>query len=218
MRSKLTTALMGVTMAVVLAACVAPSGDGPTRDLDFWGNPIEAVDETTCEIVRPPAPPYDPATDTRPPDVTPGFSWMTYEIEVEALSADGNLTRLCVPVEAYAYSASGEPDTLTLNRAGLPAGAVTWTTVTPIRGEYLALQYDPTEERFTGRPPEYEVHISAKYLPALDEVADRGPFMLVCTIRVAGAPVRREPVVVNGEDELTTASCTLTGNTGWRLY
>lgn len=213
---KMITAFVGVGLVLALTACTTlPEPTGTPPATDFWGNPVPSDDpEATCEITPPaPPPPYNPADDTRPPDIKPGYSWMTYELQVQALSNDGALTELCVPVNAHAYSLSGEPDTLTLNRLNLPATAISWLDVTPLHGHFLALEYDPTEERFAGRPPAYEVHISATYIGE-----PRPPFTLVCTIRVAGAALRREYAVIGTEDGFSTVSCTLTGNVGWRPY
>lgn len=183
-------------------------------DIDFWGNSVPDPSGAVCAVptVGPP-PPYDPASDTRPPDVTPGYSWLTFEVEIQARGENGS--RLCVPIHVVAYARSGEADTLTLNRNKMPASAVDWITNTPVQGEYLALQYDPTDERFQARPPSYEVHISATYLRSEDTLNAGVPFVLRCAIKIGGASVAHDPVEMGSAD---TASCTLNSNSGWRHY
>jgi len=205
-----------VAMVAVLAMLT-----GCTGGKDFWGNPVPTPEPASCAVpTLAPPPPYDPSSDQRPPGVTPGFSWLSFEIRVEAVSAGGDIN-FCVPVSVYAYALSGEPDTITLNRAGLPAEANTFPAITPMHDKYMSLQYDPTEERFAGRPPSYEVHVTANYVRERDHIntLENNPYMmLICTIRIGGAPVVREYIFISSEDPGGAVSCTLKGNSGWRHF
>lgn len=205
MRGRLITALMGVVMLAVVAGC----GSGT----DFWGNPTDEPEPDTCSVatVAPPAP-YDPGSGGRPPTVAPGYSWLVFELQALAISTEGDI-HFCVPVSMYAYARSAEAYTIDTNPR--VAGGIEWTTTTPVTREYLVLQYDPTDEQFAGRPPEYEVHVSATYLPERDTLNEGVATALHCAIRIDGAAVASALVLTATDD---TASCTLRSNSGWRHY
>ena len=182
---------------------------------DFWGNPQPGPSDegTTCPVgegpVAPP-PPFDPAAQQKPAGVTPGNSWIVFELEVRALDADGNRD-YCIPFAGHVYARSGEADTVTLDGAGLPGGPHDFTGTTPWAGRYLALQYNPTEQRFAGSPPAYEVHLDATYLAERD-AHNPPPAALRCAIRLRGATVAQDlSVIAKGSN----VRCELHSNDYW---
>ena len=200
---------MVTSLALGVAGC-APGGD----NIDFWGNPVPGPSaEPTCAVpTMAPPPPYDPSSGRRPPDIAPGYSWLVFELEVMAISTGGDIY-FCVPVGMYAYARSAEAYTVNTNPR--VAGGMEWVATTPITRQYLSLQYDPTEERFAGRPPEYEVHVSATYLRERDEFNTEMATAMRCAIKIDGATVATDLVLTRDHD---TVSCTLKSNSGWHHY
>lgn len=183
------------------------------------GNPIEE-NAASCAVPRVPSTSYsyDPSGSERPADVRPGNSWIVLELEVKALSPGDLNTEYCVPIGVHVYNRTGEADTITINDGGVEPGPFDFTASTPWTGRYVALQYDPTEERFAGRPPMYEVHVAATYLRERDFNAhDVGaePVAIECRIRIHGASVAEDFVMMGDRDNV---SCTFRGNDFWQHY
>lgn len=207
--------MAALTAVLVLAAGCAPEGK------DFWGNPLptETPRAEVCDVATaaPPATEYDPNLNTRPSDITPGFSWIVFQVEVRAIAAPG--LEICVPVEIYSHALSDEPDTLTLNKYQLPAGGDMTLGTTPFRG-LMSIQYDPTEEQFAGKPPAWQAYVAATYLRTEDPFNDGVIFELSCTIKIAGASIARSFSMIVQSDETTRNIC-VTGtqsNSGWNHY
>jgi hypothetical protein len=197
-------------LAASTAAVLTLTGCGT----DFWGNPTpEPSDDGSKCVAGPvaPPPPFDPAAQERPSGVTPGNSWIVFELEVRALSPAGS-NDYCVPVAVHVYTRSGEADTVALDSKGMVAGPFDLRTTTPWTGRYVALQYDPTDERFAGRPPAYEVHLDATYLADRDTLNEVAPRALRCAIKLRGATVATDLVVVAAGSNVR---CELRGNDAW---
>lgn len=163
---------------LVLSAC-SPGG------IDFWGNPVPSDEPgtPTCTTSEAP-PPSDPDLD-KPADTPPGHNWVTYGLSVIALSRDGN-RNYCAPVEISYTKSVTDPDLVVDNRRNLPS-TVTLTTGTPWV-EWVSFDYDPTLERFQGRPPTYKIELMATFLPDLDQFALEDVVALACRIHILGAP------------------------------
>lgn len=183
---------------------------------DFWGNPLpeSSDDGSTCAVPPTPVPappPFDPGALQRPGDVVPGNSWIVFELEVRALGQD-TANDYCVPIAVHVYARSGEADTVTFDDKGVPAGPHDIITTTPWFGHYVALQYDPTEERFAGNPPTYEVHLDARYEEDRDMTGQKPPAALRCAIKLRGATVASDLVIVG---KGSNVRCELRGNDHW---
>lgn len=205
-----------VLSIVAIAAVVASTA---CSDKDFWGNPTPTatpLPEFDATCAAPNADPaqatFDPADFNQPPGVRPGNSWIVVGLEVRALSPDGS-GDYCVPVAVHLYNRSGETDVIRVNSLGVEPGPFDFITTTPFVGRYMALQYDPTEERFVGRPPAYEFHIDATYLQERDLFNTQRPVALRCAIMIWGAAVVADltPMAVR-----PNVSCTLSGNDHWQ--
>lgn len=201
----------GLVGALTLTACSPGS--------DLWGNPRTTETPTprfddVC--AAPDADPaqaaFDPRGHERPPNVRPGNSWIVVGLDVRALSPDGS-GDYCVPIALHLYNRSGEADTLTLDSNGVETGPFDFTTTTPFVGRYMALQYDPTEERFAGRPPNYEFHLDARYLEDMDVFNTARPVALRCAITIWGAGVVSDLALVS---ERRNVSCMFAGNDHWQ--
>ena len=227
---KLASALMvGVTMLVATMGCTGTTGNGgasPART-DFWGNEIPADtpndSSADCPVVAvPPIPPHQ--APYRPSDVRPGYAWIAIETEVRALGmgtgGDELDNEFCVPIIVHVYNRSGEADTLSLNGLGFESGPFDFVADTPWAGRWVALQYDPTEQRFQGRPPTYEVHLDATYDGDRDawagSVAIR-PLQLSCALKIDGATIVRETVPIQ-RGVTTGVQCTFRSNDYWKRY
>jgi hypothetical protein len=242
---KIVSALVGVAMvfAVGLAAGCGPlpessSSDEPESNVDFWGNPIAKDDngDPACAVKSgAPVPPGGvPYVGGRPRDVRPGNSWIVFELTARALppAPGGSGTGFepyafdyCVPIAVHVYTRPGEADTVQLDEVGFEAGPFDFTTTTPWTGRYVALQYDPTDERFAGRPPAYEVHLQVAYDQARDEgpmgdhssVYSGDPTALACAIRIAGVgnAVAYDLAQIG---QRNAVECVLRSNDGWHTY
>jgi hypothetical protein len=228
---KIVSAFTGVTMmfAVGLAAGCGPDGSGNLSsngpNTDGWGNPIPVGPDgqESCAVPsgRPVVDP--PYTAGRPHDVKPGNSWIVFGFSVRALPQEGQQHPLpgeapydyCVPIAVHVYTRSGEADTLQIDDVGFSAGPFDFVTDTPWIGRFLGLQYDPTEERFQGRPPTYEVHLLAKYQRERDFAHTEEPLALSCSILIDGAAINTDLAMMPGRD---TVECVFKSNDYWRLY
>jgi len=201
------------TAAAALAVLLLPTG----CDTDFWGNPIPGPsdDGTKCVNAEPvaPPPPVDPASETRPPGVADGNSWIIFELEVRALGTDSDRD-YCIPVAVHIYTRSSEADAVALDSRSMVVGPFDILTTTPWTGHYVALQYDPRLERFQGRPPAYEVHLDATYLDDRDiyVTGNPPPRALRCGIRIRGALVAQDIAVVA---DRSNVRCELRSNDYW---
>jgi hypothetical protein len=210
-----------LSMSVILIAAVASATACTKPGHDFWGNPeptATPVPEFDATCAAPDADAaqaaFDPAGFDRPPGVRPGNSWIVVGLEVTALSPDG-LDGYCVPIAVHLYNRSGEADVIRINSLGVEPGPFDFITTTPFVGRYMALQYDPTEERFQGRPPVYEFHVDATYLQERDLFNTDRPVALRCAITIWGAAVVADitPVAVR-----SNVSCTFSGNDHWQHF
>lgn len=95
---------------------------------------------------------------------------------------------------------------------GVEPGPFDFITTTPFVGRYMALQYDPTLERFQGRPPVYEFHVNGTYLQERDLLNTQRPVALRCAITIRGATVVADLAVVA---DRSTVQCTFSGNDYW---
>lgn len=157
---------------LLLTGCAPPAGS------DFWGNPIP---DSTC-----PAPVYEPPLPTAAPDAlsiwgrpigTPeGWGWMVFYFEVLGLATNGEFmdNRFCLPVDIHIFGKAGEADLLMLDPAGAPVQPEGFMTTTPWFGRF-AIQYNPMEPRFAGRPPNYEIHLDAAYAAGRDVAVTQNP-------------------------------------------
>jgi hypothetical protein len=154
--------------------------------------------------------------------VVPGNSWIVFELTARAVAPgagnalDPTVADYCVPINVHVYSRPGEADTVQIDEVGFEAGPFDFVTTTPWTGRYIALQYDPTEERFAGRPPSYEVHLQVRY----DRERDLGnpvePVALGCAIRIdSGQPIAVDLAQLPSR---TAVECVLKSNEGWHLY
>lgn len=138
----------------------------------------------------------DPYHGARPPDVKPGNKWVVLELTVFAfgnqeqeLENPGYDFEYCVPVAIHVLTTTAESDAVVLDNGNLPVGAYDYITTTPWLDRWVALQYDPTDQRFAGRPPKYEVYLEATYLPERDELKQAEPAALRCGIWWKGLEV-----------------------------
>lgn len=210
--------LLVAGLVMSLAACGTPG-------TDFWGNPIPSetpVPEFDATCAAPEADPsqawYDPNwSHARPGSVRPGNSWIVVGIEVRALSPLGD-AEWCAPIAVHVYNGSTEADALVIDGNGLQAGPRDFITTTPFVGRYMALQYDPTEERFAGRPPMYDFQIEATYLHERDVFGDQlgRPKALRCAITYEGATIVQNMALVSDGAQFVT--CRFTGNDHWRIW
>lgn len=227
MRRFVSALMVGVTMLVMTGCGVPMAGNGaePART-DFWGNEIPADtpdDSGACpNAVVPPIPPHQ--APYRPADVRPGNAWIAVELEVRALGmgigGDVLDNEFCVPVIVHVYNRSGEADTLSLNGLGFESGPFDFVSSTPWGARWVALQYDPTEQRFQGRPPTYEIHLDTTYDGERDiwtgSVAIK-PLQLSCALKIDGATIVRQTVPI--ERGVTTGvQCTFRSNDYWKHY
>jgi hypothetical protein len=224
---KIVSAFTGVTMmfAVGLAAGCGPenlSSNGPNTD--GWGNHIATGPDGTEACAVPSGRPVvdAPYTGGRPKDVLPGNSWIVFELTVRAMPPDEGRDALtpvtadfCVPVNVHVYTRPGEADTAQIDQVGFESGPFDFVTTTPWTGRYVALQYNPAEERFQGRPPAYEIHLQARYDLERDMMSPEAPEALACTIRINGAPVAFDLAVMPSRQAV---ECVLKGNDGWHPY
>lgn len=211
--------LAGVLVVSMLSGCTP---------VDFWGNgpdPTPTVPAIDASCASPLADVdqglVDPAVaSARPADVRPGNSWIVVGVEVRAVSRDV-LTRqyvdACIPVAVHLYKRSVEADTID------GSAPVDFTTTTPFVGRYLSFQYDPTLERFQGRPPTYEFHIDASYIVERDIYNTDVDVVLRCAITINGASIASDATIIRGEDipgthRGRTVQCTFTGNDHWNHY
>lgn len=223
---KIVGALLGVAM-VFAVGCAAgapnPSSNGPGTD--GWGNPIpvDAGGGAACAVPSGPAVGPVPYIGGRPADVRPGNSWVVFELTSRAVNPDmvdplGVTTAdYCVPINVHVYTRPGEADTAQMDEVGFEAGPFDFATTTPWVGRYVALQYDPTEERFAGRPPSYEVHLQVRYDVDRDQSSGNPPPMaLGCAIRTdTGASLAIDMAQLPGR---TAVECVLRGNEHWHPY
>lgn len=232
---KIVRALVGVTMvfAVGLAAACGPTGASSNgAGTDGWGNPIptDAAGQAVCAVPSGPARPPVPYMGGRPADVRPGNSWVVFELTARAVAPGlGSITTpttadYCIPINVHVYTRPGEADTVQIDDVGFEAGPFDFVTTTPWNGRYVALQYDPTDERFAGRPPAYEVWLNVNYDRARDEgfagdnsLAESGePVALGCAIRTdLGTAMAADMAELPGR---TAVECVLKSNDGWHPY
>lgn len=205
--------MMGVVVMTLTTGC----GGGT----DFWGNPkptdtpMPHFDDTCAAPDADPAQAaFDPMGHERPPGVRPGNSWIVVGLEVRALSPGGS-GDYCVPIAVHLYNRSGEADALPLNDMGVEPGPLDFVTTTPFVGRYMALQYDPTEERFAGRPPNYEFHLDATYLEERDAFNTERPVALRCAMTIWGAVIISDLAPVK---ERRSVSCSFAGNDHWQHF
>jgi hypothetical protein len=171
---------MALAMSILILSACSPG-------VDFWGNPVpsdEPQGAATCAQPEAP-PPSDPNLD-KPADTPPGHNWVTYGLSVVALSQDLD-ANYCIPVEVSYTKSVTDPDLAVDNRRNLPA-TVTLTTSTPWL-EFVSFDYDPTLERFQGRPPTYKIELTATYLAKNDRFDLASHLALACRIHILGAPV-----------------------------
>jgi len=226
---KIVRALVGVAMVFAVglaAACTTGPGglssNGPGTD--SWGNPIPTGPDGTeaCAVPSGPARPPVPYLGGRPRDVLPGNSWVVFELTSRAVAPGDNdplsatVADYCVPINVHVYTRPGEADTVQMDQVGFEAGPFDFVTTTPWTGRYVALQYDPTEERFAGRPPSYEVHLQVRYDRDRDLGNPNEPVALGCGIRTdngtaVAIDVAQLPVRIAVE-------CVLKSNEGWHTY
>jgi hypothetical protein len=227
---KIVSALMGVMMVFAVGACAPTSGGGSADEpaVDFWGNPVpkDGAGQAACAVPSGPAAKAAPYMGGRPADVLPGNSWIVFELASRALppneGANGPYGYVsadyCVPINVHVYTRPGEADTVQIDQVGFEAGPFDFVTTTPWIGRYVGLQYDPTEERFAGRPPSYEVHLQVRYDRERDLDATADPEALSCSIRVGVGIVNPIAYDIAIMPERTAVECVLKSNEGWNLY
>lgn len=214
-----------------MVALLSTSACGPAGQLssegpgtDSWGNPISSGPDGTEACAVPSGPPVlpKPYVGGRPRDIVPGNSWIVFELTARAVAPGmGNVFNptvadYCVPINVHVYTRPGEADTAQIDEVGFEAGPFDFVTTTPWAGRYVALQYDPTEERFRGRPPAYEVHLQVRYDRERDFGNRDEPVALGCAIRAdRGAPLAADLAELPAR---TAVECVLKGNEGWHPY
>lgn len=189
------------TSILLLSACTGPVGGDDGQDgssIDFWGNEVNPSDPLACDVgeASPPAPPipgsvFDPAGRMKPADTPPGNNWVVLGLSVVALSPEMQ-NNYCIPVHVTYEKRTAEPD-IFINGKGVVVTKEFYTT-TPWQG-YVSFDYDPTLERFQGRPPMYEVVLKAVYVPIADAFNGDKPVGLGCHIKLFGANVASDIVV-----------------------
>lgn len=222
---KIVSALMGVMMVFAVGACAPVAGGSADEPaVDFWGNPVPKDDagQAACAVPSGPAVKAPlPYTGGRPADVLPGNSWVVFELTSRALPPGGGpldtyAADYCTPINVHVYTRPGEADVVRIDQVGFEAGPFDFITTTPWVGRYVALQYDPTEERFQGRPPSYEVHLLVRYDVDRDRTNADVPTALACTIRTAnGTAISMDIARITDRPNV---ECVLKGNEGWQLY
>jgi hypothetical protein len=217
-----------MAFAVGLAAtgCGPLSSNGPNTDA--WGNPIpvDAIGNPSCAVPSGPAVAPAPYFGGRPADVKPGNSWVVFELNARALPPDQGkdgpnsyiTADYCIPINVHVYTSPGEADTVQIDEVGFRAGPFDLVTTTPWTGRYVGLQYDPTDERFAGRPPSYEVHLQVRYDRDRDFGATADPEALSCTIRIGVGMTNPIAYDIAMMPERTAVECVLKSNEGWNLY
>ena len=218
---KRATLLLAAVMVTALAGC-----SGST---DFWGNPDPSPTNTEITIDDVCAAPeadsvqgqFDPATGQgRPGDVRPGNSWIVVGIQVHAAAEEDithRVVQACVPIDVHVYNRTREADAALLNHIGVEPGPFDFKTTTPFVGRYMAAQYDPTDERFAGRPPTYEFHVEARYAVERDVFTSQRPIAIRCAITINGATIVSSLSTLKAA-EGGLVQCVFTGNEHWNHY
>jgi hypothetical protein len=145
-----------------------------------------------------------------------------FELTVLAVGMKGELGsaedyNYCIPVAVHVYTRSGETDAVSLDNMGFEPGPYDLITTTPWQGEFVALQYDPTDPRFVGRPPDYAVYLNSIYLSERDMVNQATPMALRCSIWNRGVEIVKHEVSVSSPGS-GLVSCGLIDNRYWNLY
>lgn len=161
------------TLLLVTTGCAA--GGDADGGIDFWGNPI------SCRLpaYEEPFPTRGPGAESltgRPIETPEGWGWMVFYFEVLGIASNGTSmdNRFCIPVDIHIFGTAGEADLAMLNPMGEPVTPDAHASTTPWFGRF-AIQYDPTDPRFAGRPPTYEIHLDAAYEPARDIQVTQNP-------------------------------------------
>ncbi len=203
------------TLSLSLSACTGIGGGlsssddgmppipaGVTPGVDWFGNPPPDSDpiDPSCEVpaVAPPraAVAGNPEL-SRPINTPPGHNWITYGIVVNALSQN-MYNDLCVPVHIVVTRNTSEPDSQVLGHENYEF----WTH-TPWMG-VISFDYDPTLDRYQGRPPHYQIIVRADYQSEYDQFKNPGgiaPVAIGCVIRLNGAAIAGLPIVPGGTCE-----------------
>lgn len=211
--------LLAAGVVMGLTACGVPLGRAPEpeRSRDFWGNelPINA-DPDMCMVASGPAvnpSEFNPAMHQRPAEVLDGNAWVVIEYELRAMHPNGGAFDYCVPADVHVYIRPSEADVVVHGVDSFASGAFDFRVSTPWVGRYVVLQYDPRKERFQGRPPQYEIHMRAKYLSDRDGRAALGgpePWALGCRLKIDGAGIASDVAFTTQRDNV---ECTFIGDT-----
>lgn len=156
---------------LLLGGCTGSTSNDPPSDqtetgTDFWGNPV--ADECTVPVYQEPLPQAAPdaVRSGRPIDTPPNYGWMVFYFEVLGLARSGQFdaldNRFCLPVDIHVFGRSSEGDLTMLTPNGVPVTPTGYAATTPWFGRF-AIQYDTTDPRFAGRPPDYEIHLDVAY-------------------------------------------------------
>jgi hypothetical protein len=186
-----------VKQALSLAVVVILALTGCSGDKDFWGNPINTPEPPpkTCKV-----PGSDPLTDPvlrKPAGTPPDNRWITYELSVQAVNPVNRSTEFCVPIYVIYRRKVSDPDLL-INGTMRSEEIIQGYATTPWR-TYVSFDYDPTIERFQGRPPQYEIEMEANYLTEIDGFNKLTAMGFACTIRVGGVGVVQDLKTPRGE-------------------
>lgn len=168
-------AAVAATSILLTAGCAEPPPSDETEvGTDFWGNPT--VDECPVPVYQEPLPqaPSGAIQSGRPIDTPPNYGWMVFYFEVLGLARSGEFNamdnRFCLPVDIHVFGKSSEGDLTMLAPDGIPVRPQGYATTTPWFGRF-AIQYDTTDPRFAGRPPDYEIHLDVAYARERDLAA-----------------------------------------------
>lgn len=211
-------AVLGLLLLMGVTACGPLAAPAPQPSKDFWGNDIPKESPDACMVQSGPAvdpQEFNPAVHQRPADVLPGNAWIVIEYELRALPPAGQASRYdyCVPADVHVYVRPSEADVVLHGVNSFEAGPFDFRVTTPWVGRYIVLQYDPTKERFEGRPPQYEIHMQAKYLSDRDGSAAIGgpePLALGCRLKIDGAAIAADIAVIAVRDNV---ECVFVGDT-----
>lgn len=126
----------------------------PTCSSPTYGEPLPVPPDDALDLAG------------RPVATPPGWGWIVFYLQVLGLASNGEFidNRYCLPVDIHVFGRSSESDLTLLNPAGVAVQPQIEATVTPWFKRFV-IQYDPTDERLAGRPPEYEVKLNAAYIP-----------------------------------------------------
>jgi hypothetical protein len=199
----------------LLAGCTGEHGAGT----DFWGNPIED-DAAACAnpgvVTSPPTLPGADVADelsandymVRPPDITPGYSWIMIGVHIRALDAavPGDGIDFCAPIDVH-IEIEALDDGTRLGNSPTGPRVYDFEVATPWINHFIPFEYDPSDPAFAARPPRYHVRVDATYSPD-DFPGFAPPALLTCDLTI------RTGIVATGRSTPREGpvQCTLTGN------